>query len=88
MNKRWLVRGRVQGVGYRWFLLRQAERVGIRGFARNLPDGNVEVVGQGSVAALAEFAQALVAGPPGASVEAVEETDNLDEMVYRNFFVL
>ena len=45
---RYTVSGRVQGVGYRYFVLRQAERLGVTGFARNRPDGSVEVVAEGS----------------------------------------
>ena len=45
---RYLVSGRVQGVGYRYFVLREAERLGLAGFARNLPDGRVEVVAEGA----------------------------------------
>jgi acylphosphatase len=44
---RYLVKGRVQGVGYRYFALRTAERLGVTGFVRNLSDGRVEVVGEG-----------------------------------------
>ena len=45
---RYVVRGRVQGVGYRYFVLRQAEELGLAGFARNLPDGSVEVIAEGA----------------------------------------
>ena len=73
--KRFLVRGRVQGVGFRWFVLREAETLQLRGFARNLHDGSVEVVAAGSEGALAQFGQALARGPAMARVERVDASD-------------
>ena len=69
---RFLVRGRVQGVGYRYFFLRQAEALGLSGFARNLPDGVVEVVAEGAEHTLAELEELLKEGPAFASVSHVE----------------
>ncbi|MGH7607097.1 MAG: acylphosphatase [Gemmatimonadales bacterium] len=69
---RWVVRGMVQGVGFRWFVSREAERLQLGGFVRNLPDGTVEVVSQGDEKALEVLEQALRRGPRGARVEAVE----------------
>ena len=69
---RYLVSGRVQGVGYRYFALRRAEALGVRGFVRNLDDGRVEVVAEGPEAALAEFEGALRQGPSFSSVSAVD----------------
>src|ERR1041385_2083045 len=60
---RFLVYGRVQGVGFRWFVLREAERRGLRGFARNLRDGSVEVIAAGTPQALEELARAPQPGP-------------------------
>jgi acylphosphatase len=71
---RYLVSGRVQGVGYRYFALREAEALGVTGFARNLPDGRVEVVAEGSDEALAAFEGRLQAGPGFASVSGLEKT--------------
>ena len=51
---RFVVSGRVQGVGYRYFVLRAAGTLGVTGFARNQPDGSVEVVAEGGAEALAE----------------------------------
>ena len=72
---RFLVRGRVQGVGFRWFVWKTAERLGLGGLARNLPDGSVEVVAEGPGPALEQLAQALQRGPPLAQVERVERSD-------------
>ncbi|MGH7529695.1 MAG: acylphosphatase [Gemmatimonadales bacterium] len=70
--RRWIVRGQVQGVGFRWFVGREAHRLGLGGFARNLADGTVEVVSQGDDAALDALEQALQQGPSMARVDAVE----------------
>jgi acylphosphatase len=69
---RFLVRGRVQGVGYRYFVLREAERLGITGFARNQPDGGVEVVAEGKEPSLQELEARLREGPAFSQVEGVE----------------
>ena len=78
--------GRVQGVGFRWFVLREAERRGLRGFARNLRDGSVEVVAAGTPQALEELARALQQGPAHAQVERVERSDVPHELVIPNDF--
>jgi acylphosphatase len=59
-------------VGYRYFVLRQAGVLGVSGFARNLADGSVEVVAEGTEAALADFEARLREGPSFAGVENVE----------------
>jgi acylphosphatase len=69
---RYLVQGRVQGVGYRYFVLRQASQIGVCGFARNRPDGSVEVVAEGGEAALAELEARLREGPAFSEVGNVE----------------
>lgn len=84
--RRWLVRGRVQGVGFRWFVWREAERLGLGGFARNLRDGTVEVVSQGPDDALDRLEQALRRGPSGARVDAVEQRDVPAELEVPNSF--
>ena len=65
---RYLVHGRVQGVGYRYYALRAAEQLGVAGFARNLPDGSVEVVAEAPDAALEAFEERLRSGPSFAQV--------------------
>lgn len=69
---RFLVSGRVQGVSFRAATREQAERLGLRGHARNLADGRVEVLAIGSDEALERLAQWLRHGPPLARVERVE----------------
>jgi acylphosphatase len=74
--RRYLVSGRVQGVGFRWFVLRHAEREGLTGYARNLPDGRVEVVACGTAESHARLGEALRSGPPGARVADVTISDD------------
>jgi acylphosphatase len=69
---RYRVHGRVQGVGYRYFALRQAEALGVAGYARNLPDGSVEVVAEAGDETLAAFEERLRDGPAFASVADVD----------------
>lgn len=66
-----LVSGQVQGVGYRAWARGEADRLGITGTIRNLPDGRVEVHARGGAAALDRFHQLLSRGPGGARVEEV-----------------
>lgn len=72
---RYLVGGRVQGVGYRYFVVRQAEALGVAGWVRNLPDGRVEAVACGDEPTLAAFEGRLWEGPPAARVSLVEAGD-------------
>jgi acylphosphatase len=70
-----VIRGRVQGVGFRWFVVREARRLGLRGYARNLDDGGVEVVATGEAAALDQLLERLRQGPPGARVDTASRQD-------------
>ena len=69
---RYVVEGRVQGVGYRYFVMRQAHALEVAGFARNLPDGSVEVIAEGADDRLAEFEERLREGPAFAAVRSLE----------------
>lgn len=73
--RRWLVRGRVQGVGYRYFAQMAAAGLGLSGYARNLDDGRVEVYAAGAKAKLDELAGMLHRGPRWADVRGVEEQE-------------
>ncbi len=73
--QRFIVRGRVQGVGFRWFVLQEAIVLDLGGFVQNLPDGSVEVVASGPETALGQLAQLLSHGPRGARVDSVEKSD-------------
>lgn len=65
------VSGRVQGVGFRWFVVDKGRELGLAGWVRNRPDGKVEIAASGDQAALAQLESAVTAGPPGARVERV-----------------
>jgi acylphosphatase len=71
--RRYRVTGKVQGVFFRHSARLEAERLGIRGAARNLPDGSVEVLAAGTAAALDALREWLRRGPPMARVDAVTE---------------
>ena len=71
--KQFLVRGRVQGVGFRWFVEREAQMLGIRGWVRNHLDGTVEVLAQGTREQLLTLRRKLQEGPRASRVDDVEE---------------
>jgi acylphosphatase len=73
--KRYYVSGIVQGVGYRYFALRVAQRLEIAGYTKNLRDGRVEVYAIGSETSHAALRAELERGPSGASVERVSEEE-------------
>jgi acylphosphatase len=72
---RFLISGRVQGVGYRYFAERSARETGVTGWARNLDDGRVEVHANGTVAQLEDFEARLRMGPRFADVRSVESNE-------------
>jgi acylphosphatase len=73
--RRFVVRGRVQGVGFRWFVEREAHLLGIAGWVRNNADGSVEVLAIGSRDQLLGLRPRLRAGPRAARVDDVEEVE-------------
>jgi acylphosphatase len=80
MTRRFLVAGMVQGVGFRWYVARHARGLGLSGFARNLPDGSVEIVATGGdLAALDRLEELLRAGPAHARVDQVDAQDQADD---------
>ncbi len=68
-----LVQGRVQGVGFRWFVQREAAALQLKGWVRNTEDGHVEVVAAGDAEALSALKVVLRRGPRGSRVDAVVE---------------
>jgi len=76
LARRYLVRGRVQGVGFRYFTHRAAVQAGVQGWVRNNPDGTVEIAAAGEPDALARLEQDIRRGPPGARVEHVQVSDD------------
>lgn len=75
LARRYLINGRVQGVGFRLFTLDVARREGLHGWVRNTPDGCVEISAEGAEDALERFEDKIRAGPPHARVHAVDVTD-------------
>ena len=73
--KRYFVRGRVQGVGFRYFVQRAAAQLRLTGYTRNLDDGRVEVYAVGTNEQLSELAGWLRKGPRFADVRGVEEQE-------------
>jgi acylphosphatase len=86
ITRGWLVSGRVQGVGFRYFVQRKASSLGLAGWTRNLPDGQVQILARGPVAALAALAAELRTGPPLAQVSTVAEVGISDEVINRKTF--
>ncbi len=74
-GRNYLISGRVQGVGFRYFVEYQARRIGVTGWARNLDDGCVEVHANGTKPQLDEFEGRLRQGPPHADVRGFEVTE-------------
>ncbi len=73
--RQYLIRGRVQGVGFRFFVAERAADEGLSGNVRNLRDGRVEVRVEGESEAVSRFELALHRGPSGARVEGVDHAD-------------
>ena len=74
--RRYIVTGRVQGVGFRWFTHDAAAREGIHGWVRNLADGSVEVIAEGEAESMDRFEAAVRRGPGGARVAGVQTEDH------------
>ena len=86
LTRRWVISGWVQGVGFRWWTRKAAERVGVAGWARNQQDGTVEVVARGSPEQLAEMDRVLRTGAATSRVTNVVTEDVPHEVVDSNSF--
>jgi acylphosphatase len=73
--RRFVVKGRVQGVGFRFFAVQAARRAGVVGSVRNLRDGSVEAIAEGSLGNLAAFRLELATGPTFSRVTSVDEQE-------------
>lgn len=71
--RHFLVKGRVQGVGFRWFVHREAAEIGLRGWVKNTDEGHVEILAAGDEGQIAELRDALRKGSRGSRVDAVME---------------
>jgi acylphosphatase len=85
---RLLVHGRVQGVGFRWFVRERARAHGIQGWVRNRPDGTVELAASGSDDAMVAFERVVGQGPPGAQVQRIDQLAAPDEALPSPFTIL
>lgn len=75
VRARYRIQGRVQGVGFRWWVARQARALALAGTVQNERDGSVEVEVEGLPWELARFRELLAEGPPTASVDRLEELE-------------
>jgi acylphosphatase len=75
MVRYYLVKGRVQGVGFRWFVHREAAALGLHGWVRNTESGHVEVVASGDADRLRQIEAVLHKGSRGSRVDAVDQRD-------------
>ena len=85
--RRFVISGRVQGVGFRWFTKDVASREGVTGYVRNLPDGRVEALVEGDADAVTRVERLLRQGPPGARVQAVNVMTEEPGSPYRDFSI-
>jgi len=86
--KRYFVSGMVQGVGFRYFAQRAAEKLQVSGFVRNLPDGRVEVFAMGTPRQHSELRAILERGPRLSSVSEVQEELALPDSQYEGAFFI
>ena len=87
MQRYILISGKVQGVGFRHFTRQNALKLGVHGYAKNLPNGQVEVVAEGDNATLNAFVAILWKGPPAAKVEDVKAEARPHSGEYTSFVV-
>ncbi|AHG85920.1 Acylphosphatase [Bibersteinia trehalosi USDA-ARS-USMARC-190] len=87
-TKQFLIFGRVQGVGFRFFTWQQAQKIGLSGTVRNREDGSVEVIAQGSEKQLTQLKQWLLQGSRFARVENIIEQEYLTDSLYQQFRVI
>jgi acylphosphatase len=87
LARHYLVSGRVQGVGFRYFTSDIAARENVHGWVRNLPDGRVEIEAEGDAEALTRFERSLRQGPRGGRVEAVDVTERVPGGRDTGFFI-
>lgn len=88
IGRRFIVKGRVQGVGFRYYAIRAAREAGVTGTVRNLPDGNVEAIAEGTRDAIERFRASLQKGPSYAHVSDLVEEEAQPTGRYSGFEVV
>ncbi len=84
---RYTIKGRVQGVGFRWYTLECARQLGITGYVRNLPDGSVEAIAVAEESRLDLFESMLNQGPPLSRTDRILRTDESDTLHFKEFTI-
>jgi acylphosphatase len=87
MTRRYIVSGRVQGVGFRWFVEHEASAIGVAGWVRNTDAGTVEVLASGTEEQLSRLRKALHRGPRAARVDEVQQIDEPEEVSETSFTI-
>lgn len=82
-----LIGGRVQGVGFRYFVLRKAEELNIQGWVRNTPDGRVEIEASGSEENLATFSDWMKIGPTRAVIRTFSKSEITNQRNFNDFII-
>ena len=83
--RRYIIKGDVQGVGFRYFARRAARSLGVVGRVRNLPDGSVEAIAEGPARAVESFMRELASGPSHSHVSSVDESELPATGSYKDF---
>lgn len=83
-----VVRGRVQGVGFRWFVRETARYLDLAGWVKNLSDGSVEVAADGAEASITRLRTELRRGPDGARVQSVDDLEEIMDALPSPFSIL
>jgi acylphosphatase len=83
-----VIRGRVQGVGFRWFVREAARKLNVAGWVKNHRDGSVEVAADANTEALDAFRRLLAEGPTGATVLSVDELETGNDVLERPFTIV
>ncbi len=86
--RKFIVTGRVQGVGFRWFVSRHAHTLGINGWVKNNRDGSVEIWAEALTAKLVQFESLLRKGPPGSAVRNVQTVNAGAVHDYKGFDIV
>lgn len=87
ISKKFVLYGLVQGVGYRYFAYRTAEKYGIVGYAKNIIDGTVEIVAEGSNEQLEQFKKEIISGPSRSRLSKITEEEFTNDKEFHTFDV-